>query len=425
MAKKRTMIFDATVLFSFYDEKGGNRSGIYFTECNILKGLIKSGLFHISLYGNLKHDDRIVRLAKNDFGEDIRVYLGIRNKYGRFLKKVAAVDRQLRRHGRNLFAHALNTALNLLVYKPVRFLGNIRAMPRFDLAFSPCDAFPDTIRAKHKYLVLSDAIPLLLPQYFERPGAKRWFGKLVQYLKSKPDCQYFAISKSSKNDFVRLLDMDPNDITVIPLAANDNFRPVKDALAIERARTKYRIPAGKRYVFSLCTLEPRKNLLRAVKTFVEFLGKNAVEDMVFVLGGGHWTQFVGQLEAELEDLGQYRNKIIRAGYIDDADLAALYSGAEWFVYTSQYEGFGLPPLEAMQCGCPVVASNTSSLPEVMGDAGVMVDWDNDGQHVAAYEKYYFDDQFRRDMAERGLARAKEFSWDKTAEAIIRRIQENG
>ena len=68
-------------------------------------------------------------------------------------------------------------------------------------------------------------------------------------------------------------------------------------------------------------------------------------------------------------------------YIDDEDLAPLYSGAEWFVFTSQYEGFGLPPLEAMACGCPVIASNNSSLPEVVGDAGIMIDWDSDEQHI--------------------------------------------
>lgn len=112
--------------------------------------------------------------------------------------------------------------------------------------------------------------------------------------------------------------------------------------------------------------------------------------MVFVLGGGSWKAFMSILEQELSLLGKYRNKILTIGYVADQDLAPLYSGAEWFVYTSQYEGFGLPPLEAMACGCPVITSNNSSLPEVVGDAGVMIDWDSDEQHIKAYEKYYFD-----------------------------------
>lgn len=143
-----------------------------------------------------------------------------------------------------------------------------------------------------------------------------------------------------------------------------------------------------------------------------------------MLGGGHWDEFIGKLEAQIDGLGNYKDKIIRAGYIDDADLAALYSGAEWFVYTSQYEGFGLPPLEAMQCGCPVITSNNSSLPEVVGDAGIMIDWDSDDQHIAAYENYYNNPKLREDMRARGLARAKQFSWDKTADLIINTILGN-
>ena len=146
--------------------------------------------------------------------------------------------------------------------------------------------------------------------------------------------------------------------------------------------------------------------------------KNKINDLVFVLGGGQWDWFIEKLENEIDNLGEYKNKIIRAGYVDDADLAALYSGAQWFVYTSQYEGFGLPPLEAMQCGCPVITSNNSSLPEVVGDAGVMIDWDNDEQHVNAYEQYYFNNDLRRSYAAKGLERAREFSWQKTANLMI-------
>ena len=116
-----------------------------------------------------------------------------------------------------------------------------------------------------------------------------------------------------------------------------------------------------------------------------------------------------------------KNRIIRAGYIDDEDLAPLYSGAEWFVYTSQYEGFGLPPLEAMACGCPVITSNSSSLPEVVGDAGIMIDWDSDEQHIQAYEKYYFDKKLRAKMSKKGLERSKLFSWEKTVDVIVSKI----
>ena len=144
--------------------------------------------------------------------------------------------------------------------------------------------------------------------------------------------------------------------------------------------------------------------------------------MVFVLGGAHWSDFIGKLESEIKDFGEYKDKILRAGYIADEDLPALYSGAEFFVYTSQYEGFGLPPLEAMACGTPVIASNNSSLPEVIGDAGQMIDWDSDEQHIAAYEKYYFDKKYRDEMAQKGLERSKMFSWKNTVDIIINAIK---
>ena len=184
---------------------------------------------------------------------------------------------------------------------------------------------------------------------------------------------------------------------------------------------KYNLPQDKKYIFSLCTLEPRKNLIRAVKCFIEFINKNNIDDLVFILGGGSWKGFIKQLEQEVPEFDKYRDKIIKAGYIDDEDLSPLYSGAEWFVYTSQYEGFGLPPLEAMSCGCPVITSNNSSLPEVVGDAGIMIDWDSDEQHIKAYENYYFNASLRKQNSQNGINRAKTFSWAKCVDLMSAQI----
>ena len=141
-----------------------------------------------------------------------------------------------------------------------------------------------------------------------------------------------------------------------------------------------------------------------------------------MLGGGAWDGFIEKFEKEVPDFSKHKDKIIRAGYVDDEDLEVLYSNAEWFVYTSQYEGFGMPPLEAMACGTAVITSNNSSLPEVVGDAGIMIDWDSDEQHVAAYEKYYFDKKFRDKMAKKGLERSKQFSWEKAADIIVEQFK---
>ena len=138
------------------------------------------------------------------------------------------------------------------------------------------------------------------------------------------------------------------------------------------------------------------------------------------MGYGWWPIHLEELEKQ--NIKWDTSLIIKAGYIDDEDLSILYSNAEWFVYTSQYEGFGLPPLEAMQCGCPVITSNNSSLPEVVGDAGLMIDWDSDEQHIEAYEKYYFNKVLRQENSLKGIERAKLFSWEKTVDLMVEQMR---
>ena len=408
---KPTLIFDASIIAEGLHAARG-RSGIYFAAINILSELIKSDKFDISLYCDCSYSVDFVNFIHQNFGE-IKIYFG--NKYGIFLAKMEALNDKLKKSHHNI----LKLLLNVFVRKPVRFFGNFVSLPYFDIAFSPMRHFSKKIRADKKYIILYDTISILFPEYYPQYQSKKyWFYNLVQYIKTKPKCKYFAISQHTKDDFVKLLDMDADDVAVMLLAAGDNFYQERDKTKINNVRKKYGIPDGKKYIFSLCTLEPRKNLIRAVKTFIEFIKKNKIDNMVFVLGGAHWDEFISKLESEIQDLGKYRDKIIRAGYIADQDLAALYSGAQWFVYTSQYEGFGLPPLEAMKCGTPVITSNNSSLPEVIGDAGIMIDWDSDEQHIAAYEKYYMDEKYRSLMAKKGLARSKQFSWKNTVDVII-------
>ena len=411
--KKKTFIFDTSVIAENL-ANGRGRSGIYFTSFNILKSLISSNAFDIKLYSSNLYDKDFINFIHEKFGDNIEIYFG--NKYGILLKKLQNLDLKLHESHHNI----LKLLLNIFIRKPLQFIGSRQNLPEFDVAFSPCRIFDKNIKAKKKYILLHDTIPLLFPEYYpEMNSGKYWYTHLVKYIKcGYRDSKYFSNSFSTKNDFVRLLDMNSDDIIVTPLAAGENFYQEKDNKKIKKVCEKYNIPTDKKYVFSLCTLEPRKNLIRSVKTFIEFIKKNKIDDMVFVLGGAHWDKFIIKLEQEIKDLGKYKDKIIRAGYVDDEDLAALYSGAEFFVYTSQYEGFGLPPLEAMKCGCPVITSNNSSLPEVVNDAGIMIDWDNDEQHIMAYEKYYFDKKYRDKMAKNGLERSKQFSWKNTVNIMI-------
>lgn len=415
---KKTLLFDASVIAENLDN-GSGRSGIYFTAYNILNGLIKSSKFNVCLYCGTIYNDKVINFMRDNFGKDVKIYFG--NRYGETIEKLAILDKKLRANKHNI----TKLLLNIFIRKPIKFVGKFVKLPRFDIAFSPFRCFPERIIAHKKYILLHDCIPLLFPQYYPQMGLKKyWYYDLIQYIKSGKKCKFFANSISTKNDFVRLLNMNPDDITVAPLAAGDNFYHETNKNKIKSVCEKYNIPTNKKYVFSLCTLEPRKNLIRTVKTFIEFIKRNKIDDMVFVLGGAHWREFIEKLKFEIKDLGIYKNKIIQAGYIDDEDLSVLYSGAEFFVYTSQYEGFGLPPLEAMKCGCPVIVSNNSSLPEVVGDAAQTIDWDSDEQHIKAYEKYHFDKDYRKSMEKQAFEHSKLFSWDKTVDIIINKMQKS-
>ncbi len=383
------------------------RSGIYFVTFNLLKYFIENEAFDVTVFCNIKDVLELKKDLKEKTNKDVKFLFENQSVPVNKWDKKKRRYKSEKKHIRKLFCDIVQKIVT------PRLIFN----EKYDVYFSPQEAFLDSIKADKRFIVLYDAIPLIDSKINPAYVDKSWYYYVIQQLNSKDG--YFAISQSTKNDFLKFApQLKPEQITVTPLASGNNFYQETDAEKIKAVRLKYNIPADKKYVFSLCTLEPRKNLIRAVKTFIQFIDKNKIDDLVFVLGGGQWDWFIEKLENEIDNLGEYKNKIIRAGYVDDADLAALYSDAQWFVYTSQYEGFGLPPLEAMQCGCPVITSNNSSLPEVVGDAGVMIDWDNDEQHVEAYEQYYFNDDLRRSNAAKGLERAKEFSWQKTANLMI-------
>lgn len=419
---KKNLLFDATWLIMHGLTNYGGRSGIFFVCLNILKQLCDSKKFNIYIYTNKNYQRNIDIFLKQYFSNSElqkipysfyeRIQLYCKEKCDFLNEKIKFATKKRRKIKKQILKVKIlfwKMLKNLLFIKSHTFVKNI------DIYFSPILAIPEFIKGTNirKYQILYDTIPLIFPQF-----KSEWYDNLVASLNGKN--HYFAISESAKNDFLKFVpDLKPENITVTPLACSETFKPEKEKT--QKALEKYNLPTDKKYIFSLCTLEPRKNLIRAIRTFIEFIKKNKIDDLVFILGGGHWAEFIGTLEKEIDGLAQYKDKIIKAGYIDDEDLAPLYSGAEWFVYTSQYEGFGLPPLEAMACGCPVITSNNSSLPEVVGDAGQMIDWDSDEQHIAAYEKYYFDKKFKNEMAQKGYERSKQFSWQKCADTMIREM----
>lgn len=409
---RKTLLLDGRVFAEALNINTA-RTGIYFVAFNILKQFISSNLFDITILTN-PYDTAMVReFIKKETGQDVKFYFD-EYKY---------LDLYTKAHFNRIKYKKEKKIIKKKYWKIIENLykASFKNDKSYDIYFSAKSMFIPQVKATKRFLVLHDAIPLIFPEVSEEYMQKKgWFFDIVNGINDKDN--YFAVSQYTKDDFLKLFpQLNGEQITVTPLAASDNFYQEKDRNKISEVCAKYNIPDGKKYIFSLCTLEPRKNLIRAVKTFVQFVQKNNIKDLVFVLGGSTWDNFLPKLEEELGKVPD--NLIIKAGYVADEDLATLYSGAQWFVYTSMYEGFGLPPLEAMQCGCPIITSNNSSLPEVVGEAGIKIDRDSDEQHIASYERYYYDDEFRKQNILEGLKRSKLFSWDKCADIMIKKMTE--
>ena len=427
---KTKIMYDVTMLL-YAGSKDAGRTGIYWVVYNVAHILNKNKNVKLMFYISPDQNKNFKNIIKNYLPEfkNVKIWPH-RNFFDDVINFYGALKQFAKNENHKVMAecfHIIALFSKFLFFAPRKIVRLINKNINADVFLSPMFKVPDILEKNTKikrYTILYDIIPFLFPKYYkldENSVHNTWLGILIKFMKTNNTDKYFAISESTAKDFMKMApSLKPDQMIVTPLACSDAFHPCSREQTIA-ALKKYKLPTDKKYVFSLCSLEPRKNLIRAVKTFVQFIKKNKIDDMVFIMGGAHWEQFIGSLEQEINDLGDYKDKIIKAGYIDDEDLAPLYSGAEWFVYTSQYEGFGLPPLEAMQCGTPVITSNNSSLPEVVGDAGVMIDWDNDEQHIESYEKYYFDRKYRDKMATAGLKRAKEFSWEKTVDIMLQEI----
>jgi len=264
-----------------------------------------------------------------------------------------------------------------------------------------------------RFITIYDMIPIMQPQFFES-DVNHIINNVIESI--HPDDWILTISQSTKNDVCNCLGFDASRVMVTPLAASSLFYSCQDKDRILSVTKKYQIPATP-YILCLCTLEPRKNISQIIKCFIRLLQEHNITDLNLVLAGSKGWDFANVFD-EIVHAPKLAERIIITGYVADDDLAPLYSGALMFVYVPFYEGFGLPPLEAMQCGVPVITSNTSSLPEVVGDAGILVEpTDSDALSHAMYDLYSHD-ALRQRMAAKSLERASHFSWALCAKKTL-------
>ena len=415
--KKLKLIYDASIVVNTTNANWA-RSGVYFSALNLLKEFAKRDDIELVLYCKTDDKNKAKKFLKDLLKKDFAcIFEFVPSKLIIALKR--AIEKLPPLISKPFYK--ANDLRKKLKNKNPQKKPNTQNPNEYNACYLSA-AYDLPARFKHdesiiKYAIAYDVMPLIFPQYY-KDSVDGWLQTFKIFN------NYFSISQHTKKDYLKHLEhLKEQNITTALLACDESFKPANNE-QINFAKQKYKIPENKKYIFSLCTLEPRKNLIRTLKTFIEFIKKNNIDDLVFVLGGGHWEIFIKELEKSINDLGAYKDKILKIGYVDDKDLAPLYSGALFFVYTSQYEGFGLPPLEAMSCGSAVITSDNSSLPEVVGDAGIMIAYDSDEAHIKAYEKYYFDENFRKENAKKGLERSGLFSWQKCADIIVNKMKQD-
>lgn len=419
MDKKINLAFDTSLLSNSLN-KDSTRSGLFFVAFNVFKELANRDDIVITLFNSAGNWHSILLFLRKNFPNH-RFKL-VASRFTLFydeIKQKKEFYKQNNQPFKKCFCQIFRGLLSP-INKIIREIREIREINKCDAYLSPAYKSPQGITIT-SFTILYDLIPKVLKDFHcQTFQVGDWLYDLCETLNR--DDYYFAISNETRNCFLEHYHtIDKDKIITTYLGCNESFSK-RTHQEVEAVKKKYKIPQDKNYVFSLCSLEPRKNLIRVVNTFVKFVEKNSIDDLVFVLGGSEWKMFSEQLKETIDNQKNHRDIILKIGYVDDEDLPSLYSGALWFVYTSMYEGFGLSPLEAMSCGCPVITSNNTSLPEVVGDAGIMIDWDSDEQHIEAYKKYYFNERLRSENSQKGLERAKQFSWKKCVDIMVDTIK---
>ena len=256
-----------------------------------------------------------------------------------------------------------------------------------------------------------DLIPLRYPQYFS--AAQRLIYRLAHILALKAASMTIAVSRATRADLMRCFRPVPQRVVVIPEAADAHFAPQLPE-RINALRIKYALP--EQYVLYFGSNKPHKNIVGLVKACKILNIKHQISNVKLVVAG-HWDERYPEAMRIVEE-SDLRDQVVFLGPVDEADLPALYSGAVLFAFPTLCEGFGLPVLEAMACGTPVVCSSISSLPEVAGDAALLVNPLEIDELAQAIGQLWSDEELRKDMRARGLAQAARFSWEQTARETL-------
>ena len=339
--------------------------------------------------------------------------MGVPNEY--YLIHHTPIDMDIYSTNNEILIKSYSNFYKATMWRMINAPLKLKFIKELDLVHDPYEIGPLSFKMPFKkVMTIHDLTPIIFPHAFGLPIVLLHKLLLTRTLKTAD--KIITDSNSTKNDLINYFNIPEEKIRVILLAADEKFKPLSNK-EIKEAKQKYNLNFP--FILYVGTLEPRKNIPSLIKAFYKLKKKNLQYKLV-IAGKKGWKY---KEIFETIDKLNLQSDVVFTGYVPDEDLPALYNAADLFVYPSVYEGFGLPPLEAMACGTPVITSNTSSLPEVVGDAGIMVDPYDVDRLADAMQEVLTDEGLRADMTKKGLGRAKMFSWEKCARETLRVYEE--
>ena len=402
-----------------HDEKSARR-GAQRVAGNLFDGLVASGSCDLSFVATSHlagaHDflmQQKISPAERLRHQSLQLH---RSRLGRRLAGI--VHRSI--GNRSLPARAGRRALAEIIHHALA--GEARLTPAMlehaDIYHTPHTPFPEAVQNHprlKKFITLHDFIPLKNPEYF--PGSPKPFMDAVRVCLT-PENFAFCVSEVTRNDALNFSKIRPENVFVTPLAADAKlFYPETDPERIVNVRRRLKIPEAP-YLLALSAHDRHKNFPHLIRCFGALVESGELTDTNLVIVGpnpGRNPEVIGALEK----YPRAKARVIVPGYVPDEDLAAVYSGATAFLFPSLAEGFGIPPLEAMQCGTPVIASNTTSIPEVVGDAGILLPPTDEPAWCQNVLQICRDEKLRATLREKSLRRSKFFSWRRFIDETLR------
>ena len=429
----KKLMLDLNVIFQGCVEKKA-RGGVFWTEYEILKEFLRNHSDKFEFYADcVCTEDYYNNVLLKEFPEFKSIkYVDILSPCSRFQETVifyVKLFKFKKNSTKNFFKRAFyffatslfrfSKIFKVLFSKKVNNSFEIDYYQTFMGTTGLSKDIQDNDRIK-KYAFIYDVMPITNPEYFfKKNKIKKSVTSFSKKMKTlRKDTIIFSDSINAKDEFIKVFpEYSDNKIIINYLAADKNkFYP--NSNIDKNILSNYKIPTDKKYILSLSSLNKRKNLSFLVDSFVDFLDSNKnIDDLYLVLAGpGGWL--MDEMLNSIKNAKAYKDKIILTGFVDQKDINTLYNGAFCFIFPSLAEGFGLPVLEAMQCGIPTISSNTTSLPEVYGDAAIGINPTKKEELIKAIGNLYLDEQLRKKLSNNGLERSTKFNWKNAVDIMV-------